>query len=210
MTTVSSFMSALPTLRVARSRCPGLRWCSWLPPRLVSVRASHAAIPVAPVGLPGHSPGSRSSERRVARGAEGELACPDQRADQVPARCEGAAPTSLWSVQGEEDGHDAAQGDVGMTVDPELDRSVPPSGTSCVECLAGGGWWLHLRRCVRCGHIGCCDSSPSTHASKHAHSAGHPLVQSFEPSVSPAGSGSRGSGSTRLGATAPLSRREHR
>ena len=68
-----------------------------------------------------------------------------------------------------------------MTVDPELDRSVPPSGTGCVECLAGGGWWLHLRRCVRCGHIGCCDSSPSTHASKHAHSAGHPLVQSFEP-----------------------------
>jgi hypothetical protein len=68
-----------------------------------------------------------------------------------------------------------------MSMDPEFDRSVPPSGTGCVECLAADGWWFHLRRCARCGHIGCCDSSPETHARKHAQSAGHPLVQSFEP-----------------------------
>jgi Zn-finger in ubiquitin-hydrolases and other protein len=67
----------------------------------------------------------------------------------------------------------------GGVVDPE----VPPSGIGCVECLAGEGegWWLHLRRCALCGHVGCCDSSPSRHASAHARGAGHPVVQSFEP-----------------------------
>jgi hypothetical protein len=62
-----------------------------------------------------------------------------------------------------------------------IDTAVPPSGTGCVECLANDGWWFHLRRCAQCGHIGCCDSSPAQHASKHAGSSGHPLVQSFEP-----------------------------
>ncbi len=68
-----------------------------------------------------------------------------------------------------------------MPENPDVDPTVPPSGTGCVECLTADGWWLHLRRCARCGHIGCCDSSPSQHASKHAASTGHPLVRSFEP-----------------------------
>ncbi|MGH2401698.1 MAG: UBP-type zinc finger domain-containing protein [Candidatus Limnocylindria bacterium] len=63
----------------------------------------------------------------------------------------------------------------------EIDATVPPSGTGCVECLASDGWWFHLRRCARCGHIGCCDTSPSQHASHHAADAGHPVVRSFEP-----------------------------
>ncbi|MEO5884308.1 MAG: UBP-type zinc finger domain-containing protein, partial [Candidatus Limnocylindrales bacterium] len=46
---------------------------------------------------------------------------------------------------------------------------------------ATGGWWLQLRRCARCGSIGCCDSSPSQHASAHARTQGHPLVRTFEP-----------------------------
>jgi hypothetical protein len=62
-----------------------------------------------------------------------------------------------------------------------IDPSVPPSGTGCVECLAAGGWWFHLRRCAECGHIGCCDSSPSQHASAHHHATGHPIIASFEP-----------------------------
>ncbi len=62
-----------------------------------------------------------------------------------------------------------------------IDPAVPPSGTGCVECEADGGWWFHLRRCAQCGHIGCCDSSPSRHARGHAGSAGHPVVRSFEP-----------------------------
>jgi Zn-finger in ubiquitin-hydrolases and other protein len=68
-----------------------------------------------------------------------------------------------------------------MADDIQIDPMAPPSGAGCVECLAGGGWWFHLRRCTRCGHIGCCDSSPAQHASKHAASAGHPVIRSFEP-----------------------------
>lgn len=64
---------------------------------------------------------------------------------------------------------------------PGIDVSVPPSGTGCLECEAGGGWWLHLRRCAQCGHIGCCDNSPSRHATGHARSTGHPVIRSFEP-----------------------------
>lgn len=64
----------------------------------------------------------------------------------------------------------------------EIDPSVPPSGDGCVQCLAEpGGWWLHLRRCAACGHIGCCDSSPSRHATAHFHQTGHRYMQSFEP-----------------------------
>jgi hypothetical protein len=68
-----------------------------------------------------------------------------------------------------------------MADEGSIDTTVPPSGTGCVECLAVDGWWFHLRRCARCGHVGCCDSSPSQHASKHAYNSGHALVQSFEP-----------------------------
>ena len=55
------------------------------------------------------------------------------------------------------------------------------SGPGCVECESSGGWWLHLRRCALCGHVGCCDSSPSQHARAHADSTGHPVARSFEP-----------------------------
>jgi hypothetical protein len=65
-----------------------------------------------------------------------------------------------------------------------IDPTVPPSGTGCVECDEAGGWWVHLRRCAQCGHIGCCDSSPEQHASKHAAATGHRVVQSFEPGES--------------------------
>jgi hypothetical protein len=70
-----------------------------------------------------------------------------------------------------------------MRDDPqlEIDPTIPPSGPGCVECLATDGWWFHLRRCARCGHVGCCDSSPSQHASHHVVATGHPVIQSFEP-----------------------------
>jgi hypothetical protein len=65
---------------------------------------------------------------------------------------------------------------------PGIDPSVPPSGDGCADCLAApDGWWFHLRRCAQCGHVGCCDSSPAQHASKHAADTGHPIVRSFEP-----------------------------
>jgi hypothetical protein len=62
-----------------------------------------------------------------------------------------------------------------------IDPTVPPSGTGCLECEQAGGWWFHLRRCARCGHVGCCDSSPRQHATAHWRSTGHPLMRSFEP-----------------------------
>ncbi len=62
-----------------------------------------------------------------------------------------------------------------------IDPTVPPSGTGCAECDADGGWWVHLRRCAQCGHVGCCDSSPAQHATAHFRESGHPVVQSFEP-----------------------------
>ncbi len=62
-----------------------------------------------------------------------------------------------------------------------IDPDIPPSGTGCVECLGSGGWWLHLRRCTECGHIGCCDDSLERHASAHARASGHPVIRSFEP-----------------------------
>ena len=68
-----------------------------------------------------------------------------------------------------------------MTEMQAVDPAVPPSGTGCVECDAVGGWWVHLRRCAQCGHIGCCDTSPSQHASAHFKSTGHRMMRSFEP-----------------------------
>ena len=63
----------------------------------------------------------------------------------------------------------------------EIDPAALPSGTGCAECLEQGGWWFHLRRCAACGHVGCCDSSPSQHARAHFHETGHAIIQSFEP-----------------------------
>ncbi|MET0863109.1 MAG: UBP-type zinc finger domain-containing protein [Nakamurella sp.] len=68
-----------------------------------------------------------------------------------------------------------------MAETPGINKTVPPSGTGCVECDADGGWWFHLRRCAECGHIGCCDTSPSQHASAHAKESNHPFIASFEP-----------------------------
>jgi hypothetical protein len=62
-----------------------------------------------------------------------------------------------------------------------IDPTVPPSGTGCAECDALGGWWVHLRRCAQCGHVGCCDTSPAQHATAHFRETGHPVIQSFEP-----------------------------
>jgi hypothetical protein len=68
-----------------------------------------------------------------------------------------------------------------VEIDRTIHPDVPPSGTGCVECLATDGWWFHLRRCATCGHVGCCDSSPSQHASRHVRETGHAIACSFEP-----------------------------
>lgn len=59
--------------------------------------------------------------------------------------------------------------------------SVRPSGPGCKECLETGGSWVHLRVCMTCGHVGCCDSSPGKHATGHFHETAHPVMRSAEP-----------------------------
>ncbi|HZZ47502.1 MAG TPA: UBP-type zinc finger domain-containing protein [Pseudonocardia sp.] len=68
-----------------------------------------------------------------------------------------------------------------MTDSTGIDPAVAPSGTGCVECDSEGGWWVHLRRCAQCGHIGCCNDSLSKHATAHATATGHRFIRSFEP-----------------------------
>jgi uncharacterized UBP type Zn finger protein len=63
----------------------------------------------------------------------------------------------------------------------EFIRDVRPSAPGCEDCLRTGSWWVHLRMCMTCGYVGCCDSSPNKHASKHARTVGHPIVRSMEP-----------------------------
>jgi hypothetical protein len=66
-----------------------------------------------------------------------------------------------------------------------LDRvrltELPESVDGCEDCLATGGRWLHLRICLECGHVGCCDDSPNRHASAHAETSGHVLIRSLQP-----------------------------
>lgn len=56
-----------------------------------------------------------------------------------------------------------------------------PSANGCEDCLRTGSRWVHLRICMTCGHVGCCDSSPNRHATAHWHTSQHPVIRSFEP-----------------------------
>src|SRR5712692_10309443 len=60
-------------------------------------------------------------------------------------------------------------------------RDVKPSAKGCEDCLKTGDRWVHLRLCLSCGHVGCCDSSKNKHATKHFHATSHPIVRSIEP-----------------------------
>jgi uncharacterized UBP type Zn finger protein len=60
-------------------------------------------------------------------------------------------------------------------------KAVEPSAPGCQECLQTGDTWVHLRECLVCGHVGCCDSSKNKHATKHFHATRHPVMRSVEP-----------------------------
>ena len=62
----------------------------------------------------------------------------------------------------------------------EVEDAVPRTD-GCEECLAIGGRWVHLRKCLTCGHVGCCDQSPNRHATAHFRTGGHPVIRSHEP-----------------------------
>ena len=58
---------------------------------------------------------------------------------------------------------------------------LPEAVDGCAECLQTGGKWCHLRICLHCGHVGCCDDSPGRHATAHARADGHPIIRSIQP-----------------------------
>ena len=58
---------------------------------------------------------------------------------------------------------------------------VDPTSTVCDECVALGDSWVHLRACLNCGHVGCCDQSKNKHATRHYRATKHPLLRSLEP-----------------------------
>jgi uncharacterized UBP type Zn finger protein len=58
---------------------------------------------------------------------------------------------------------------------------VEPGSHGCEECLKQGTPWVHLRLCMTCGHVGCCDNSPGRHATRHFHQTRHPVIKSYEP-----------------------------
>lgn len=60
-------------------------------------------------------------------------------------------------------------------------QDVQPGTDGCEECLASGGTWVHLRMCLTCGHVGCCNDSQGRHAQGHFEATGHPIVRSHEP-----------------------------
>jgi uncharacterized UBP type Zn finger protein len=61
-----------------------------------------------------------------------------------------------------------------------VNPNVQPSGEGCEGCMEIGQRWVELRKCLTCGHVGCCDSSPGQHARKHHKESGHPVMQPFE------------------------------
>jgi len=63
-------------------------------------------------------------------------------------------------------------------------QPVTGNSTGCEECMKTGDKWVHLRLCMICGHVGCCDNSKNKHASKHYQETGHPIIRSFEPGES--------------------------
>ena len=65
-------------------------------------------------------------------------------------------------------------------VSPEMPTHVQRPAPGCKECLEIGSLWLHLRICLSCGHVGCCDNSPNRHARAHHHATKHPVITSGE------------------------------
>jgi uncharacterized UBP type Zn finger protein len=68
-----------------------------------------------------------------------------------------------------------------MHLDQKNQNIQPNTSDGCEECLQTGSRWVHLRLCLTCGHVGCCDSSPNKHGTKHFQTSGHPVIRSFQP-----------------------------
>ena len=86
--------------------------------------------------------------------------------------------SATWSVVADENGNETAAKCDHLG---EIHQVTPDSTEGCTDCLREGSRWVHLRECLVCGHIGCCDNSPRKHATAHWHATDHPVMRSAEP-----------------------------
>jgi hypothetical protein len=114
--------------------------------------------------------GAGLDEREAATAAE-RLRSADATAH--PANAAGLGPSPIALTDGQ-------RNDPRCPHAAETGAVIPGTG-GCAECLASGDDWVHLRLCMACGHVGCCDSSPNRHASRHFAETGHPVMRSFQP-----------------------------
>jgi len=86
--------------------------------------------------------------------------------------------SASWSVVADENGNETSRPCDHLV---EIREVTPDSTEGCTDCLREGSRWVHLRECLVCGHIGCCDNSPRKHATAHWHGTNHPVMRSAEP-----------------------------
>jgi hypothetical protein len=122
---------------------------------------------------------------------DGQVIARQSRRGRRPRPCElGAAGTPTIGEEPIMSSPGSGSGPVrpdDVPLDPHLSLVrpvVPQTPQGCQECLQEGTPWVHLRLCLTCGHVGCCDSSPMRHARGHAFGVDHPIVRSFEPGES--------------------------
>jgi uncharacterized UBP type Zn finger protein len=101
--------------------------------------------------------------------------------ERRPGGLNGAKVLSCRLQGLEEQNRDARRSTVTKCTHADQVRDVKPHSRGCEDCLKTGDTWVHLRLCMTCGHVGCCDSSKNKHATKHFHSTRHPIVRSIEP-----------------------------
>jgi hypothetical protein len=85
---------------------------------------------------------------------------------------------TAWTVAGDADGNPTSKSCEHLS---EARDVQPSTSYGCEDCLREGTRWVHLRECLECGHVGCCDNSPRRHATGHHDESGHPIIRSAEP-----------------------------
>jgi CPA1 family monovalent cation:H+ antiporter len=86
--------------------------------------------------------------------------------------------SATWRVVADENGNQTSRHCDHLV---EIREVTPDSTEGCTDCLREGTRWVHLRECLVCGHVGCCDNSPRKHATAHWHPANHAVMRSAEP-----------------------------
>jgi CPA1 family monovalent cation:H+ antiporter len=86
--------------------------------------------------------------------------------------------TTIWAVAADGDGNATTATCAHLD---EIEDVTPDSTGMCADCVREGSQWVHLRECLGCGHVACCDNSPRRHATAHWQHTHHPVIKSVEP-----------------------------